>query len=126
VIAVDTNVIVRFLTGDDPGQLERAKALFASETILIPKTVMLESGGVLRKLYKIGRTETLNALSGLAALPNVRCEDGTALAAAFAWAHQGVDFADALHLASARGADRFATFDEDFVKRGSGAGVYAL
>jgi predicted nucleic acid-binding protein len=78
---------------------------------------MLESEWVLRKLYKIGRSETLTALAGLMSLPNVRCEDEPSLTAALAWARQGPDFADALHLASARGADRFATFDEDFVKR---------
>jgi predicted nucleic acid-binding protein len=122
MIAVDTNVVIRLLTGDDPDQTERARALFASETIFVPKTVMLESEWVLRKLYKVGRTETLAALTGLAALPNVRCEDEPAMTAALAWARQGLDFADALHRASARGADRLATFDEGFVKRAAEVG----
>jgi len=86
MIAVDTNVVIRLLTGDDPDQAERARALFASEAIFVPKTVMLESEWALRRLYKIGRSETLAALSGLMALPNVRCEAEPALTAALAWA----------------------------------------
>jgi len=122
MIAVDTNVVIRLLTGDDPDQAERARALFASEAIFVPKTVMLESEWALRRLYKIGRSETLAALSGLMALPNVRCEAEPALTAALAWAARGLDFADALHLASAADAERFATFDADFVRRAGEVG----
>ena len=121
MIAVDTNIVIRLLTGDDPAQAERVKALFAAEVVFLPKTVILESEWVLRRLYKIERTETLNALSGLASLSNVRCEDQRAITDAFAWAGQGMDFADALHLASAHGAERFATFDEGMVKHAKGA-----
>jgi predicted nucleic acid-binding protein len=116
MIAVDTNVVIRLLTGDDPAQAERARALFESETIFLPKTVILESEWVLRKLYRNGRSETLEALSALALLPNVRCEDEAAIFAAIACARAGMDFADALHLTSAREAQRFASFDKKFVK----------
>lgn len=125
MIAADTNVVIRLLTGDDPAQAERARALFASETIFLPKTVMLESEWVLRRLYRTGRAETLDALAGLAALPNVQCEDDRAVFDALAWARQGLDFADALHLASARGVERFATCDEELVKRAGGVGEIA-
>jgi predicted nucleic acid-binding protein len=117
MIAVDTNIVIRLLTGDDPAQAERARVLFASESVFLPKTVVLECEWVLRRLYRTDRPAILNALSGLASLPNVRCEDEAALADAFAWARQGMDFADALHLASAHSAEKFATFDEDMVKR---------
>jgi predicted nucleic acid-binding protein len=123
MIAADTNVVIRLLTGDDPAQAKRARALFATEVIYLPKTVLLETEWVLRRLYRVGRTETLDALAGLAALPNVRCEDDGAIFDALTWARQGMDFADALHLASAGGADRLATFDEGFVKRADGVGV---
>lgn len=117
MIAVDTNIVVRLLTGDDPAQAERAKALFAGDTVFLSKTVVLESEWVLRRLYRIDRGAALEALAGLASLINVRCEDETAVLEAFALARRGMDFADALHLTSSRNADRFATFDEDMVKR---------
>lgn len=42
MIAVDTNVIVRIVTHDDPDQARRAVALFERERIFITKTVLLE------------------------------------------------------------------------------------
>ena len=53
MIAVDTNVLVRLLTGDDPAQTQRAVELFAQESILIPKTVLLETEWVLRYSYEL-------------------------------------------------------------------------
>jgi predicted nucleic-acid-binding protein len=123
MIAIDTNVVIRLLTGDDPAQAARAKALFVGEVIFLPKTVILESEWVLRRLYKIDRVAALNALSGLASLSNVRCEDHQVVTDAFTWAGQGMDFADALHLASAHGTEKFATFDEGMVKAGKGTGT---
>ena len=49
--AVDTNVVVRLLTGDDPKQAAAARALFRSRQIWVAKTVLLETGWVLRSLY---------------------------------------------------------------------------
>jgi predicted nucleic acid-binding protein len=121
VIAVDTNVVVRLLTGDDPDQAARARALFEAETVWLPKTVMLEAEWVLRRLYSFGRRQVAEALTALAALPNARCEDEAAIVDALRWAAEGLDFADAVHLASARTARRFATFDADLVKRAGSA-----
>ena len=43
MVAVDTNVVVRLLTLDDAHQAARAKRLFASNRIFLPKTVLLEA-----------------------------------------------------------------------------------
>ena len=100
VIAVDTNIVVRLLTGDDPAQLERVRRLFETETIFLPKTVVLETEWVLRSLYGLSSREIVHALSALVALPQVRCEDAAAISAALELVRQKLDFADALHLAS--------------------------
>ena len=71
-------MVVRLLTGDDRDQATRARELFESETIWLPKTVMLEAEWVLRRLYGLGRERVAEALMALAALPNVRCEDDAA------------------------------------------------
>ena len=47
VIAADTNVIIRLLTDDEPRQTEQARRLFETETIFLPKTVLLEAEWVL-------------------------------------------------------------------------------
>jgi predicted nucleic-acid-binding protein len=111
VIAADTNVIVRLLTGDEPRQTAQVRRLFETETIFLAKTVLLEAEWVLRRLYRLERAAVNQALAALLSLPNIRCEDEPLLRQALAWNHDGMDFADALHLASSRTAARFATFD---------------
>ena len=123
--AVDTSVIVRFLTGDDPRQFRQASSFIQSEEIWVSKTVLLETEWVLRKLDRFKSTEVLGALRALTGLTNVLVEDPAAIGRALAWAEAGVDFADALHMAS-RGISRnFVTFDADLVKRAKRAGETA-
>jgi predicted nucleic-acid-binding protein len=117
VIAVDTNVVVRLLTGDDPAQLERARLLFEAATIFLPKTVVLETEWVLRGLYGLPPRDIVRALSAIVALPQVRCEDAAAISAALDLVRLNLDFADALHLVSSSAAQRFATFDRILVRR---------
>jgi predicted nucleic-acid-binding protein len=117
VIAVDTNVVVRLVTGDDADQVARAAALFAREQIFFAKTVIIETEWVLRRLYGLPMTRVMDALTELISLPNTQTEDIFAVINAILWARQGVDFADALHVASSREAEGFATFDVDLLKR---------
>jgi predicted nucleic acid-binding protein len=116
-LAVDTNVVVRLLTLDEPGQAERAKRLFSSHTIFLPKTVLLETDWVLRRLYGFAPTRVAAALRGLLALSNVRCEDLRGAQSALDWVDYGLDFADALHLASSVAVGSFATFDANLRNR---------
>ncbi len=117
MIAVDTNVLVRFIVGDDPEQGKRAAALFQRDEIFIPKTVLLELEWVLRGAYRIDRRLILKALLGVLGLQNVIAEDGARVAAALRDYEAGFDFADALHLASCSQAGRFVTFDDKLRKR---------
>ena len=123
MIAADTNVIVRLLTNDEPRQTEQARRLFEAETIFLPKTVLLEAEWVLRRLYRLDPLPVTRALEGLIALPNVRCEDETIVRRALDWKREGMDFADALHLASSRRVTRFATFDRQMIKAAANTGV---
>jgi predicted nucleic acid-binding protein len=72
---------------------------------------------VLRSLYGLGRQAIARALAALATLPQVHCEDAASITEALAWLRQGLDFADALHLASSRATERFATFDRKLLRR---------
>jgi len=118
MLAVDTNVVVRFLAADDPGQHKRALALFHAHTIWLPKTVLLETEWVLRSAFGFAAADIAHALRGLTRLPEVRCEDPKAVEAAVEALAAGLDFADALHLCASRQADEgFASFDARFVKR---------
>lgn len=123
MVAVDTSVVVRLLTHDDRAQASRALALFRSEEIWIGKTVVLETEWVLRSLYGFSGERVREALRAMAGLRNVHLEDAATVAQALSWAATGLDFADALHLASSVEAETFVSFDEKFVKRAVRAGV---
>ena len=121
MIAIDTNILVRLVTGDDDVQAKRAAALFEREAIFVSKTVLLETEWVLRFSYELTRPVILNALKNAVGLPQVTVEDSPAVAEALALFEAGMDFADALHLASGREAERFATFDERLKKSAAAA-----
>lgn len=116
--AVDTNVVVRVLTNDDPDQSARAAKLLAREPVLLPTTVLLESEWALRYAYGLDRAAIGGAFKKLLGLPTVTMENSSAVVQALDWYDAGLDLADALHLATAReaGAERLATFDRAFVK----------
>ena len=120
MIAVDTNVLVRFLVRDDARQAARAAALIQANEIWISKTALLETEWVLRSLYGFTPESVAGALSRLAGLRTVVLEDELAVARALGWFKQGLDFADALHLASTGNATRFATFDRKLARQASG------
>ena len=122
MIAVDTNVVVRFLVEDDVAQTDRAEAILRSGAVLVLKTVLLEAEWVLRSAYRLDRAAIGEGLRQLIGLPGIEVEDGAAVARAFAWFDQGLDFADALHLASSGRAAAFATFDRALRRRARDAG----
>ena len=117
MLAIDTNVLVRFLTGDDPVQSPRARALIHSEDTLILTTVLLETEWVLRSGYKYEQVELSSAFRTLIGLPRVHLQDAEAVTLALEWMRLDMDFADALHLATAKGCTAFATFDRRLAKR---------
>ena len=110
--ALDTNVLARIITNDDHAQAARATAfLRAQERVFISKTVLLELAWVLRSAYRIGPTTIASALHKVLRVSNVEVEDEVTVTQALEWYAQGMDFADALHVATAGRERRFATFD---------------
>ena len=126
MISVDTNVVVRFLIGDDADQFERAKRVFASERIFIPTSVLLESEWVLRAKYEVEKPTLLTALRRLVDLPNVTAENRPAAQSALAWAELGMDFADALHLAASASFDGILSFDKKLARVAARLGAPAV
>ena len=122
MISVDTNVIIRLLTRDDEPQYEKAFALFGSQVVFIPDTVIQETEWVLRYAYDFSRKEICRALTGLFGLKNVRLSDPICIAQAIGWCLEGLDFSDALHLAQSQESEKLFTFDKSFVARSDGLG----
>lgn len=115
--AIDTNIIVRFLTRNDARQYNTSRKLFETEEIYIPDTVILETEWVLRFAYDFESKEICSAFRKLFGLPNVRLSNEFVMAQVINWYAQGLDFADAFHLALSQNYSSLKTFDEKFIKK---------
>jgi predicted nucleic acid-binding protein len=121
---VDTDVIIRLLTGDDPDKQARAAALFqqvedGTLTVAAPSTVIADAVYVLAspRLYHLPRTQVAALLTALVRLRNFRVQNRRAVLRALgAYAGTNLDFGDALIIASMQqsGADVLYSFDADF------------
>lgn len=119
MIALDTNALVRFAVGDDAAQFASVQRLFEQERVLILKTVLLETEWVLRSRYAYEQADMIAYFTFLVGLANVSLEDRSAVELAISAMESGMDFADALHAASA-GEAPLLTFDKTLVKAAKG------
>ncbi|NJN47687.1 MAG: type II toxin-antitoxin system VapC family toxin [Candidatus Competibacteraceae bacterium] len=120
MIAVDTNIVVRFLTCDDQQQFKKSLTLFENNEVFIPDTVILESEWVLRYAYGFTPNAICGALTKLFGLPNVHVTNPNLVAQAIQWHELGLDFADALHLTQSQQYEQFFTFDNKLIRKASG------
>lgn len=111
VRAIDANVLVRFLTADNPVEAQAARGVIGGSQIFIGTTVMLETEWILRAGYRLSPPEIAAALRGLGGLTGVTLEEPAEVAQALDWMAEGMDFADALHLARSGNCGAFVTFD---------------
>ncbi len=116
VIALDTNVLVRWIARDDPGQAERADVIL-QEPFLISSSVLTELGWVLRTCMNMDRTEIGFAVSKLINLPTANLP----FAANVRWAVERYalqgDWADLIHIATSTDADSFGSFEKRLAKQ---------
>ncbi len=99
MIAIDTNVLVRYLTADDVGQLARARALFATLTADSPgficRETLIEWVWVLGHSYRFEWAGISEALGALLSTVEFEIEDAELLSAALdPYLNAGADFAD--------------------------------
>lgn len=118
MIGLDTNVIVRYLTQDDPDQAPVATRIFESlredSPGYVATVVWAETYWVLTRSYGFRRNEVVDRLAALSLADEIRAEDPAGVAAALKSARQGADFADALIDTSAAraGCQEVFTFDK--------------
>jgi predicted nucleic-acid-binding protein len=123
VRAIDTNLLVRFLTNDDEDQSRRARQAVAEGEAYVASTVLLEAERVLRAGYKLPRQAVVQALGAFVNLPQVRLSEPGRVAKALDWAMAGMDFADALHLAEAEDCEGFLSFDRSLQRMAERVGA---
>jgi len=117
MIAVDTNVIIRFFTRDDERQYKKSFTIFNTKEVFIPDTVILETEWVLRYAYKFSHGDICDAFIKLFGLKNVHLSNPTFIAQAIEWHKLGLDFSDALHLTQCQQYEKLYTFDKKFTSK---------
>lgn len=117
-ITVDTNILVRAATMDDPVQGSLAQDLLRSaETVAVALPALCEFCWVLRRAYKFEPAEIADSLRSLLGGAQV-VADVSAVEAGLAMLEHGGDFADGViaHDGKWLGADIFMSFDKEAVR----------
>ena len=119
MIALDTNVLVRYLVDDDPRQAEASRALLAELTSKRPgfvcREVAVELAWVLDRAYGFSRDAIATVFEALVATEELHIEVAEdVVRAADGYRRGGADFSDRMIAAAARrsGADTLYTFDQ--------------
>lgn len=126
MIGLDSNVLVRYLTLDDPKQSERAvrlieRELSESEPGFISILVLMETIWVLRRLYKVTANEVLQTVSALIGTPQLRIEGrDTVLRAVRLAEASGCSLSDCLivTIGELAGCTKVVSFDKGALRAG--------
>ena len=123
MIAIDTNVMIRYLVRDNPEQAEAARVLLEGLTAdnpgFICREVALEIVWVLERAYRFTREQIANVVMELVSTDALVIEDADDIArSAIAYRLGGADFSDFMILAAANrvGAQPLYTFDRRFAR----------
>lgn len=116
---LDTSVIMRFLTRDDPRKAARARRLLleSEEELLVTDTVFIELVFALEKLYGLPRVEIFGTLTKLLSLQRIGFTNRELLLQALVlYKEHGTSFTDAYQVVTGRalGAEAIYTYDADF------------
>lgn len=121
MIALDTNLLVRLIAGDDRAQERAVLRLLADQNtnFFIGDVTLAELAWVLEEVYAFNREELACALEALANRADLVFEDATRVRRAIRHLAEGGDFADGLILsrAQAEGCTALASFDRGLKKR---------
>jgi predicted nucleic-acid-binding protein len=124
VIALDTNVLVRFLVRDHEEQSARARELIRrhmddGRTCLVPDIVLCETVWVLQSCYGFTKAEIVRVMRALSRARHVTFQSDDYFSRALDRFESGQgDFADYLisQVAKANGCEAVATFDRALLK----------
>lgn len=120
---LDTNVILRYLVGDNPTQQSQAKKIFQAaqagkRNIIIKPLVVAEVCFVLESFYKKSLEEIASSMEIFLSQKWLEVEDRPALLGMWPWYREGLHFVDSYLIASAQIDNlNIITFDKDLEKK---------
>jgi len=117
--ALDTNVLVRFLVGDDRRQFAAAKDYMdkisaTEQALFVPVSVLVELEWVMRSRYGFDKPTMIDTLVRLLETKDIEFhEEASVECALYLYEENKSDFADCVHLATTLSHDRqpLVTFD---------------
>lgn len=118
--ALDTNILVRFLTNDDEEKAAKVLTLFQkaesrNESFFVPVVVLLELMWVLKAVYNCSKEDIIKSIESLSAMPVLNIENAEAVFNMLRDAKSSAfDLPDLLiaHCAAAYGCDKVLSFDQ--------------
>ena len=120
---VDTNVLIRHLTGDPPAMAARATAYLENESeLLLTDLVVAETVYVLESFYEAPREQVAEAMRSLIGFSSVITVDPALLLRTLEiYETEGIDFAESYLVACAEstGVNRVASFDRSIERVGT-------
>lgn len=122
---IDTNIIIRHLTGDPPDLAERATLFLANagaDELRLVDLVLAEVVYVLESFYKVPRPQVAESARAVVAFPAIQVDDSALLLRAIEiYETHRLDFADAYLIAAAEhsGVGAIASFDKGIDRAGT-------
>lgn len=120
---VDTNILIRHLTGDPPEMAERATRFLGKERdLLLVDLVVAETIYVLESFYEVPRQQIAESIRSLIAFESIVCVDPALLLRAVEiYEVDRLDFAEGYLVACAEstGVGRVASFDRTISRVGT-------
>jgi predicted nucleic-acid-binding protein len=123
-VVADTNLLVRYLTADDPIKASAVDALLKKAgqgkiKILLPSVVAAELVWVLESFYKMSREQISELVYAILNTPGIDVQDEAIISAATKlYGLTRIDFVDAwiIEFAKAKGVTKIHTFDTKHFK----------
>lgn len=112
---LDTNVIIRHLTGDPPAMAWRAtKFLASAPDLVLVDLVVAECVYVLESFYEVERARVAELMRAALAVPSISADTDFLLRALELYELDRLDFAEAYLVAAAEltGVESIASFDK--------------
>lgn len=117
---IDTNLLIRFFTGDDLKKAEAVKDLLSglSGKVFIPDVVFAECIWVMQSVYNLDKSTISEKLTPIIESPGVLTGKEVMSLALMIWVKENIDYIDAyiLAIASEIGADKLYTYDKKLAK----------
>jgi predicted nucleic-acid-binding protein len=115
MLAVDTNILARWIMRDDEAQASMADTVMAGAIEITP-TVLMELGWVLSTIGGMTRGQTADSLAAILSIGTAHIDRRAPLRWAIERYRQGGQLADLVHIACVDAGRAFATFDRGIAR----------